>query len=68
MRSASAVCTDGSSTTGLTVATNRSVSETWLFVQMASTDSGTSTNPSTSRTAEPTEAHRTERRARTVGA
>jgi hypothetical protein len=42
----------GYSTTGLTVAANRSVSETWLFVQTASTDSGTDTNPSTSRTAE----------------
>ena len=62
IRSASADWTIGSSITGLTVATKRLVSVTWLCVHTASTDAGTPTQPRTSRTAAATDAHRIRRR------
>ena len=62
IRLVSASCTEGSAASGRTVSTNRSVSDTWLWVHTATSDTGTNTQPSTSSTTAMTDRQRMRRR------
>jgi hypothetical protein len=65
-RSVNAACTDGSRISGLAVATNRSVSATWLCTHTVASATGASRQPSTISTAARIDRQLNRRRRRAV--